>query len=422
MPDNQLSRRTFLQSTAAAAAAWRALSPAIGSAVERGALKYTLSLSVVRKGWDGRKCYVHSRAGAIPPQSPGNSSDLPMVVMTTQKHLVTGNDIFDGLTEFRSEDLGKTWTGPFVQPALARRPMAANVIAAPCDFTPQWHAPTGRLLGTGKTFWYRNNAQYPKSPSDTIYSVYDAFQHTWSNWRRLDYPDRNRFRKCSAGCTQRYDLPNGDILLPVYVQFPDTTLETSTVVRCRFDGRTMKYVEHGTELRVEFGRGFSEPSLTRIGEFFYLTLRNDRSAYVTKSRDGLDYEKPREWTFDDGNVLGSYNTQAHWVTHSDGLFLVYTRRGANNDHVFRHRAPLFMARVDPDRLVVLKQTERIIVPETGTRMGNFGVVTVSPRETWVITTEWMQHPPPGGFARYGSDNRIFCAKIEWNRPNRLAVG
>ena len=78
-----------------------------------------------------------------------------------------------------------------------------------------------------------------------------------------------------------------------------------------------------------------------------------------------------------------------------------------------------MACIDPKKLVVIRETERIIVPQSGTRLGNFGVVDVSCDETWIITTEWMQHPPPGGFEKYGSDNRCFLAKIRWNRPNRL---
>lgn len=41
---------------------------------------------------------------------------------------------------------------------------------------------------------------------------------------------------------------------------------------------------------------------------------------------------------DDGKELGSYNTQRHWLAHSVGPFLVYTRRGADNDHILRHRA------------------------------------------------------------------------------------
>ena len=45
----------------------------------------------------------------------------------------------------------------------------------------------------------------------------------------------------------------------------------------------------------------------------------------------------------DGQALGSYNTQQHWISHGDSLYLIYTRRGANNDHVFRNRAPIFIA-------------------------------------------------------------------------------
>ena len=70
------------------------------------------------------------------------------------------------------------------------------------------------------------------------------------------------------------------------------------------------------------------------------------------------FEKLKPWTFDDGTELGSYNTQQHWVSHSDGLYLVYTRRGANNDHVFRNRAPLFMAQVDPEKLQVIRSSEK----------------------------------------------------------------
>lgn len=71
--------------------------------------------------------------------------------------------------------------------------------------------------------------------------------------------------------------------------------------------------------------------------------------------------------WDDGTDLGSYNTQQHWVAHSEGLFLVYTRRGANNGHVMRHRAPLFIAQVDPVKLHVLRSTERELMPNRGAR-------------------------------------------------------
>lgn len=77
------------------------------------------------------------------------------------------------------------------------------------------------------------------------------------------------------------------------------------------------------------------------------TWSKNNAGYVAVSKDGLHYGKPIEWKFDNGESLGNYNTQQHWVSHSDGLYLVYTRKGANNDNVIRHRAPLFMAMFQP---------------------------------------------------------------------------
>ncbi|NQT11895.1 MAG: exo-alpha-sialidase, partial [Planctomycetes bacterium] len=156
--------------------------------------------------------------------------------------------------------------------------------------------------------------------------------------------------------------------------------------------------------------GLHEPSLARIGDEYFLTIRNDKLGFVTRGGDGLHFEPIRPWKFDDGRELGNYNTQQHWVTHGGALFLVYTRRGANNDHVFRHRAPLFMAQVDTERLCVIRETERVLVPERGARLGNFGVTHISDDETWVTVSEWMQ---PRGVERYGSDGSVFVARIQW---------
>jgi len=234
-------------------------------------------------------------------------------------------------------------------------------------------------------------------------------------------PDRRDFRQVGAGSGQRVDLPDGTILLPMYFREPSETERPccrAAVARCTFDGRVLRYVEHGDELTVPEPRGLCEPSLTHFQGRFFLTLRNDVRGYVAVGDDGLHFEPPKPWTFDDGADLGNYNTQQHWVTHSDALFLVYTRRGLDNDHVFRHRAPLMMARVDPDRLVVLRDTERELVPNRGARLGNFSVSNVTDTETWVVVAEWMQ---PAGCERYGSDNTVWVARILWDRPNRLAA-
>ncbi len=399
-------------------------------------LSFDVCVSTARRGFDGEYCWVHARAGAIPPGAPGNESESPLVVMTTQKLLLTGSDVFYPLHAMRTGDLSTSWTKPVGQPVFARQvfsgpnaPMPTGAAIAPellqpgdettvCDFTPKWHTATGKLLGTGHTVWYRDNRVMHTRPRGTAYSVYDARQQRWLPWRVLEMPGEPRFQNAGAGSVQRFDLEGGDILLPIYFKEPRQTQYSVTVCRCRFDGAKLEFVEHGNLMTLDVKRGLYEPSSTRFGGRFFLTMRNDDHGYVARSDDGLHFDQPRRWTFDDGADLGNYNTQQHWVTHSEGLFLVYTRRGAENDHVFRHRAPLFIARVDPDELHVLRSTERVLVPERGARLGNFGVCDVTPNETWVTAAEWMQ---PRGVERHGSDNSIFVARIRWNRPN-WAVG
>ena len=67
--------------------------------------------------------------------------------------------------------------------------------------------------------------------------------------------------------------------------------------------------------------------------------------------------------------------------------------------------------VDPDKLCVIRESEQILVPERGAGLGNFGVTDVSPSETWVTVSEWMQ---PDGVKKHGSDGSVFVAKIKWN--------
>ena len=72
-----------------------------------------------------------------------------------------------------------------------------------------------------------------------------------------------------------------------------------------------------------------------------------------------------------------------------GLFLVYTRRGAGNDHIFRHRAPLFIAQVDPSRLCVIRATEKVLLPAEGATLGNSGVCRISDQESWITCGEGL---------------------------------
>jgi len=381
---------------------------------------FDVELQAIHSGYDRKTCWVHARPAVIP-------GDPPIGVVTMQKLRLSGTDVFYEISDMRSDDGGKTWSEPVPhKEALGRRRVEDfGHEEGICDFWPAWHAKTGVLLGTGHTVRYKDDEIQPHPrPRKTAYSVYNAEERTWSVWRKLDVPDRVKFFCEGAGSTQRVDLPNGEILLPTYFLITETAHGVfegqlaTTVMRCGFDGRTLTYIEHGSELTIPEGRGLCEPSLAYAGGRYFLTMRNNDAGYVSVSADGLNFTRPKWWTFDDGTELGNYNTQQHWVTHGDDLYLVYTRRGANNDHVFRHRAPLFIAQVDKDRLCVIRETERVLVPERGARLGNFGVAKVSENETWVVVSEWMQTNPPNNWdptvcEKYGSDNSIFLVKIRF---------
>jgi hypothetical protein len=384
---------------------------------------FALDLDVIRRGYDGTTCMVQARTGVIP-----RAGGPPILVTTMSPLLVAGSDVYLDVHDMRSDDGGTTWTAPTAQPNLARRPdgtlagKPAEIV--PGDLWPKWHAASGRLLATGHTFHYVDDTgPAPGAKRATCYTIYDPEARSWSPWRVLMNRTGDAIYPYSAGCAQRLDLPDGEILLPVSGgRTADRPYAETRVVRLAFDGETLTLLEEGNALRRDTARGLAEPSLTRFGDRFYLTIRHDDAGYVSTSADGRHFAEPQPWLWDDGTDLGSYNTQTHWVTHDDALFLVYTRRGAGNDHVFRHRAPLFIAEVDPVRVRVKRDTERIAVPERGARLGNFGITDVSAAETWIVTGEWMQtwkqasriipvHNP------FGADNATYAARIRWTRPN-----
>ena len=119
------------------------------------------------------------------------------------------------LNEMRTDDLGKTWSGPIEHTeTLGRREEPGGVVVAASDFWPKWHARSGKLLGIGHNVRYLNNKVMPATRArETVFSVYDPDKRTWTAWETLQMPDGERFHNAGAGCVQRFDLPDGDILL-----------------------------------------------------------------------------------------------------------------------------------------------------------------------------------------------------------------
>ncbi len=349
-------------------------------------------------------CYVHARATQLPDKR---------MVMTMQKLRLSGSDIFSGL-EMTIRDPQGEWSPIMPCPTLSRRPWEDGAEIAMCDATPFFHNATQKLLLTGHTVIYKNDEILPGlRPRHTAWSIFDAENNTWTPYRLLDMPDG--FFNCGAGCSQIHENPDGTLLIPAYVRMP-TKKDAAFVMRCSFDGTELKLLEYGNLLKSDTARGFGEPSIVHHQDTFYLCIRHDETSYISVSKDGLHFNEPIEWLFDDGTPLGCYNTQQHWLSLGGKLYLIYTRRAGFNDHIFRHRAPLFIAEIDTEKLRVIRNTEQIAVPARGARLGNFCCAKLSETEGIVVAAEWMQTTGPDHFnfrrcMEYGSDNSIFIAHL-----------
>ncbi|MDP4241053.1 MAG: sialidase family protein [Bacteroidota bacterium] len=380
-------------------------------------LAFRVQPEVAHRELNKNFCWFHPRVAAIPGYGQNNG---PAVIMTIQKDLVV-SDFYSGMYFMRSDNLGKTWTDPVEIPELKWQYEADGTTISVADVTPGWHQKSGKLIAIGiKVRYSKEGKQLLDKPRshDAAYSVFDPKTEKWTPWKMIaNTPDADsKFFLLNPGCVQWLVKSDGTILLPVYFAGPHSERSSVTVLECSFDGNTLSYLRHGDELMVNEGRGLGEPSLAFYNHKYYLTLRNDFRAYVTTSNDGLHWLPIKEWTFDDGQELGSYNTQAHWLSHSNGLFLTYTRRGANNDHIARNRAPLFIAEVDPAKLQVIRSTEKVLIPERGVMLGNFGAAPINQKESWVTDAEFIVGDKPHP---KGADGSVWVARVIWNKKNKL---
>ena len=388
--------------------------PACGlTTLQAQTLPYEVKLDVMHQELSSDFCWFHPRVAAIPV----TDSTTPIVICTLQKHLGV-SDHYSGLYFMRSDDGGTTWTPPTLPKELDWKKVNGETIAV-CDVTPGWHRQSGKLLAIGIKLRYSDAGEHlldqPRS-HQCAYATYDPKTGAWTEWKMLAMPDEEtKHFLVGPGCVQWLVRPDGTLLVPMYFKSKGGERYQSTVLHCRFDGTTMELIEKGDELGLEEGRGLYEPSLALFQGTYYLTLRNDARGYVTTSQDGLHFEPVQPWTFDDGSELGSYNTQQHWLVHDQGLFLSYTRRGANNDHIARNRAPIFLAQVDPAKKHVIRATEKVLMPERGVMLGNFGAAAITPNESWVTDAEYMDE---GKVHARGANGSVFAARVQWSQPNK----
>jgi hypothetical protein len=342
-----------------------------------------------------------------------------VALMTCQT--IGGSDYFGQVHWSASVDEGRTWSGPEPIPSLGRRMLPDGYEEGVCDLVPEYHPLTDTVLAMGHNVYYRDGAlARPNEGRYPVYVVRNAAGQ-WSERRRLPWDDPRATAIYTCGCAQRVTLENGDVLVPLSFGPLDRRDRGVGSVLCAYDGERVSVRVCGNELRLPVGRGLLEPSTTRFQGRFYMTIRaEDGRGYVSGSEDGLAWDEQRPWCWDDGEPLTMSTTQQRWLTHSDGLFLVYTRRATENANVFRWRAPLFLSQVDVRTLRLIRESERVVLPLIGdgiddpdhvARMGNFHVVNASQWESWVTVGETL---PLDGWR-----GDTLLARIRWSAPNRI---
>ncbi len=412
-----MNRRRFLAMAGwAAGCLWR--TPGVRAPEDDDALVASITKQTLWRNRDGGgTTWFHPRA-CIVPRPDGR----PTALMTLQA--IGSSDYFGPVHWSASADLGETWSEPEPVPALGREPVAGRegLQAGVCDVVPEYHPPTGTVLALGHVVFYRE-ARFSNAEQLARYPVYAVRRRdgTWSPRRILRWDDPRGAYIYSNGCGQRVVLPGGDIMMSFTFGSEENNRRVAGV-RCAFDGDQLRVTEVGPPLENRVGRGLLEPSVASWQNRFYLTMRaEDGRGYVAISDDGLNYRRQTAWAWDDGRPIGLSSTQQHWLTHSDGLFLVYTRQDASNANVLRWRSPLWMAQVDPRRLCLMRGTERVVLPLVGdgvgapddvALMGNFHVTNASADQSWVTVGEWLPKRDARG--------DLLLARIRWARPNRLA--
>ena len=380
----------------------------------------SISKHTVRRNRSGSgTTWFHPRACMIPNKTGSGTTAL----MTLQA--ISGSDYFGPVHWSVSTNSGRSWTEPDLISAFARSPVPERpgLEQGVCDVVPEFHPMTGTVLALGHVVFYRGDrfatrdqlARYP------IYAVRRP-DGTWSSAKRLVWADPRGSFIYTNNCGQRIVLPNGDILLAF--SFGEKSDHRSVAgVLCSFDGEDLRVKEVGPELKHPHQRGLLEPSLTQFGGRFFITIRaEDDRGYVSASTDGLHWEPKKAWKWDDGEPVNMSSTQQHWLAHSDGLFLVYTRKQESNLNVIRWRAPLFLARVDTENYRLIRKSERVVLPLVGdgvddpdgvALMGNFHVTNAGPYESWITVGEWMP--------RRGVKGDLLLGRVTWNQQNKLAL-
>ncbi len=202
-------------------------------------------------------------------------TDPPSFLTTMSRTAKAGAHGYYDVYVVFSGNAGQSWTKPAVIPSLmrTRREDGFEVVAG--DLCPLWHAATGKVLVTGKTFNFAGGTKEDHLREQICYAVFDPNTREFSPLQTVKMPQRDHqgdpIVAPNSGCHQQVVLAGGDVLLPIrYQKSTSKRNYTSIVAKCRFDGRRLTYVEHGTEHSIPTKRGLYEPSVAEHRGVFLL--------------------------------------------------------------------------------------------------------------------------------------------------------
>jgi len=125
--------------------------------------------------------YFAQARGALIP------GEKPRIVVTTQEIERVGSHGFHDWWQVESRDLGRTWSAPERIESLRRTKLPGGDERSIGDLSPEFHAKTGVVLSTGKTFTFRGGTKEDRTAEQVSYAVRPP-SGPWSGMRILELP------------------------------------------------------------------------------------------------------------------------------------------------------------------------------------------------------------------------------------------